>query len=133
MRGGQIFPYQNTFNKFIANSKALNKEKTQLYIIPDSETHIASGDIIFDNDEHDTLAKGNYYYIHIDFYINMMTFTVKNEMKTAYQEKDIYLTLESLLDKSLIILRVLSLEPSSTNKNSKSTLSNFLLTPSISL
>ena len=32
MRGGQIFPYQNTFNKYIANTKALSKEKTELYI-----------------------------------------------------------------------------------------------------
>ena len=92
MRGGQIFPYQNTFNKYIANSKALNKEKTQLYIISDSETHIANGDIIFDNDEHNTLTNSNYYYIHIDFYFNMLTFSIKNEMKTVYQEKDIYIS-----------------------------------------
>ena len=56
MRGGQIFFFFNTFNKFIANTKALSKEKTELYIIPDSETHIASGDLIFDNDEYDIPA-----------------------------------------------------------------------------
>ena len=92
MRGGQIFPFQNTFNKFIANSKALSKEKTELYIIPDSETHIASGDIIFDNDEYDTLTTKNYYYIHVDFYNNAMTFNVKNKMITEYNNKDIYVS-----------------------------------------
>jgi alpha-glucosidase (family GH31 glycosyl hydrolase) len=92
MRGGKIFPYQNTFNKFIPNSKALNKEKTELYIIPDSETHIANGDIIFDNDEYDTLSSKNYYYIHIEFYMNMMLFSTNNEMKTNYEYKDIYVS-----------------------------------------
>ena len=92
MRGGKIFPYQNTFNKFIPNSKALNKEKTELYIIPDSETHIANGDIIFDNDEYDTLSSKNYYYIHIEFYMNMMIFSTNNEMKTNYENKDIYVS-----------------------------------------
>ena len=92
MRGGQIFPFQNTFDKYIANTYALQKEKTQLYIIPDSETHIASGDIIFDNDEPNTLAIGNYYYIHIDFYNDMMTFSIKHKMETSYENKDIYIS-----------------------------------------
>ena len=90
MRGGQIFPYQNTFSKFIPNSKALSKEKTQLYIIPDSAAHMASGDIIFDNDEHDTLNTSNYYYIHMEFNFNIMTFNINNEMNTPYENKDIY-------------------------------------------
>ena len=92
MRGGQIFPFQNTFDKFIPNSKALQNEKTQLYIIPDSETHIASGDIIFDNDESDTLNSSNYYYIHMDFIYDRMTFNVKNKMNTDYENKDIYIS-----------------------------------------
>ena len=91
MRGGQIFPFQNTFNKFIPNTKALSKEKTELYIIPDSETHIASGDIVFDNDEYDTLEKKNYYYIHVDFYNNVMNFEVKNKME-SYEKKDMYVS-----------------------------------------
>ena len=93
MRGGQIFPFQNTFNKFITNTKALHKEKTQLFIIPDSEIHIASGDIIFDNDEYDTLTNGNYYYIHIVFYFDRITFNVKNEMNKDYEYKDIYISI----------------------------------------
>ena len=92
MRGGQIFPYQDTFSKFIPNSKALTKEKTELYIIPDSETHIASGDLIFDNDDYDTISARNYYYIHVDFYTNLMTFNVNNAMKKTYEGKDIYVS-----------------------------------------
>ena len=92
MRGGQIFPFQNTFDKYIANTKALQKEKTQLFIIPDSETHIASGDIIFDNDEHNTIEIGNYYYIHIDFYTDTMTFSIKHKMENSYEGKDIYIS-----------------------------------------
>ena len=92
VRGGKIFPYQNTFDKFIKNTNALLQEKTQLYIIPDSETHIAEGDIIFDNDEYDTLNTSNYYYIHLKFYVNMINFEIKNEMKTDYKNKDIYIS-----------------------------------------
>ena len=92
MRGGQIFPYQNTFTKFIPNTNALQKEKTELYIIPDSDTHIASGDIIFDNDEYNTLTNGNYYYIHMDFYTDRMTFSINHEMYEAYNNKDIYIS-----------------------------------------
>ena len=92
MRGGQIFPFQNTFDKYITNTKALSKERTELYIIPDSDTHLASGDLIFDNDEIDTLAKGNYYYIHLDFFVNIMTFSINKEMSTAYENNDIYIS-----------------------------------------
>ena len=92
MRWGQIFPYQSISNKFIPNSNALRKEKTQLYIIPDIENHYACDDIIFDNDEHDTLSTGNYYYIHFDFYVNSITFSVNKEMNTAYEYKDIYIS-----------------------------------------
>ena len=92
MRGGQIFPHQDNENKFIPNTKALNKEKTELYIIPDSEEHIANGDVIFDNDDYNTIAVGNYYYIHINFNVNELKFTVKNEMNTNYGNKDIYVS-----------------------------------------
>ena len=90
MRGGHIFPYQDTFNKFIPNSKALTKEKTELYIIPDSENHEASGELIFDNDEYDTISSTNYYHIQIDFYYNFMEFFINNQMMKPYEGKDIY-------------------------------------------
>ena len=92
MRGGSIFPYQNTFDKFIPNSKALSGEKTDLYIIPDSETHMASGDIIFDNDEADTISKKNYYYVNINFSVKTLIFNTKNEMTSTYGNNDIYIS-----------------------------------------
>ena len=92
MRGGQIFPHQDNENKFIPNTKALNKEKTEVYIIPDSEEHIANGDVIFDNDEYNTIAIRNYYYIHMNFNVSELTFTIKNEMTTSYGNKDIYIS-----------------------------------------
>ena len=92
MRGGRIFPRQDNSNKFIPNSKALTKEKTELYIIPDSESHIATGDVVFDNDEVTTIESGNYYYIHMNFNNNELMFNVKNEMNTYYENKDIYIS-----------------------------------------
>ena len=92
MRGGKIFPYQNTFDKFIPNTKALNNEKTELYIIPDSVNHMASGDIIFDNDDYDTIAKKDYEYININFSDKRLIFQSKNVMSSEYVEKDIYIS-----------------------------------------
>ena len=92
VRGGQIFPYQNTNDKYIKNTNMLSKEKTELFIIPDSEAHMASGDIVFDNDEYDTLTKKNYYYVHFEFFSNMLNFIVNNEMKDSYKNKDIYVS-----------------------------------------
>ena len=93
MRGGQIFPHQNTESKFIPNSNALHKEKTELYIIPDSESHVAKGDIIFDNDEYDTIKKENYYYIHFNFENNILKFDIVNSMNSLYENKDIYVSI----------------------------------------
>ena len=92
MRGGKIFPYQNTFDKFIPNTKALNNEKTELYIIPDSVNHEASGDVIFDNDEYDTKSTKNYYYININFSAKSLTFNTKNSMTSSYNNQDIYIS-----------------------------------------
>ena len=92
MRGGKIFPHQNSENKFIPNTKGLNKEKTELFIIPDSESHIADGDVIFDNDEYNTIATKNYYYFHIEFNNTELKFSIKNEMTDSYRNKDIYIS-----------------------------------------
>ena len=92
MRGGYIFPYQDTFNKYIANTHYLNKEKTELFIIPDSEAHLASGDIIFDNDEYNTLETNNYYYIKMDFIYDTLFFINNQLMNDVYSNKDIYLS-----------------------------------------
>ena len=92
MRGGFIFPYQDTFSKYIANSYALKKEKTELFIIPDSEAHLASGDLIFDDDAHDTLSTKNYYYIKINYFYDTLFFTNIQMMNVDYTNKDIYIS-----------------------------------------
>ncbi len=92
MRGGKIFPYQNTFDKYVQNTKALNGEKTELYIIPDSVNHVASGDIIFDNDDYDTIATKNYYYININFSDKTLSFNTNNSMTSSYDNQDIYIS-----------------------------------------
>ena len=92
MRGGSIFPYQDTVKKYVANSYGLNKEKTELFIIPDSESHLASGDIIFDNNEYDTLISNNYYYIKMNYIFDTLFFTNNQLMTDTYTNKDIYLS-----------------------------------------
>ena len=92
MRGGKILPYQNTLDKYVPNTKALNNEKTELYIIPDSVNHMASGDIIFDNDDYDTISTKNYYYININFSDRRLIFDTKNAMTSSYNNQDIYIS-----------------------------------------
>ena len=92
MRGGYIFPYQDTFSKYVPNSHYLQKEKTELFIIPDSESHLASGDVIFDNDEYNTLNTNNYYYININYIYDTLFFRNNQVMNVAYTNKDIILS-----------------------------------------
>ena len=92
MKGGSIFPYQDTTNKYISNTHNLHKEKTELFIIPDSESHLASGDVIYDNDEINTISTGNYYYININYIYDTLYFSNKQVMSESYSNKDIYLS-----------------------------------------
>ena len=92
MRSGQIFPHQDTVKRFVANTKGLHREKTELFIIPDSVDHKAKGDIVFDNDDYDTIKEKDYYYIHIDFENKVLKFNVINEMASEYINKDIYIS-----------------------------------------
>ena len=92
MRGGYIVPYQDTITKYIQNTHYLQKEKTELLIIPDSEAHLASGEVIFDNDNYDTLAKSNYYYIKMNFIYNTIFFENYQTMSDSYNNKDLYVS-----------------------------------------
>jgi alpha-glucosidase (family GH31 glycosyl hydrolase) len=92
MRGGYIIPYQDTSNKYIQNTHYLHKEKTELLIIPDSEAHLASGEVIFDNDNYNTLAKSNYYYIKMNFIYNTVFFENFQTMSDDYTNKDLYIS-----------------------------------------
>ena len=93
VRGGSIFPHQDTFHKAIMNTFYLHKEKTDLVIVPDTtDSHIAAGDIFFDNDEYDTLATANYYHIKFSFIYDTLLFENRNVMYTSYTNQDIYIS-----------------------------------------
>ena len=62
------------------------------FIVPDSESHLASGEIIFDNDAHDTLATNNYYYITLTYIHDTLLFENTQVMNTTYTNNDIILS-----------------------------------------
>ena len=92
MKGGKIIPFQDTFNKYIPNSYKLHDEFTELIIMPDSESHNAEGEIIFDDDSYKTLEEKNYYHIKMQFKSNSLTFDLNEKMKNSYDNKDIYIS-----------------------------------------
>ncbi len=67
MRGGRIIPYQETLEEFVPNTEALKDKPTELIISQNTVAHTAIGDIIFDDDAVDTLAKKNYFHIKLKF------------------------------------------------------------------
>ena len=92
MRGGHILPYQETFKSFVANSHKLHNISTELIIIPDSNSHFAKGDLIFDDDSYNTLEENNYYYINIKFNTYTLFFENVENMQIPYDNKDIYVS-----------------------------------------
>ena len=92
MRGGHILPYQETFKSFVANSHKLHNISTELIIIPDSNSHFAEGDLIFDDDSYNTLEENNYYYINIKFNTYTLFFENVENMQIPYDNKDIYVS-----------------------------------------
>lgn len=92
MRGGRIIPYQETFEKYVPNTAALNEEPTELIINPDSISHGASGEVIFDDDSTDTLTTKNYYHIRLDFIHHTLYFQNNQSMNSSYLYKNIYLS-----------------------------------------
>ena len=87
MKEGTIVPWQNTLEKYVQNSYYLRQEKINLIINPDKENK-ASGVIFFDNDGINTIEKGEY--IRIDLNYNNGTLDVKtfkkNEFKYDYYD-----------------------------------------------
>ena len=66
MRSGYIVPWQNTFDKYIKNSRYLKQEPMNLIINPDKDKK-AKGLIFFDNDEVDTIEKSLYMRIDLNY------------------------------------------------------------------
>ena len=87
MKEGTIVPWQNTLEKYVQNSYYLRQEKINLIINPDKEDK-ASGVIFFDNDGINTIEKGEY--IRIDLNYNNGTLDIKtfkkNEFKYDYYD-----------------------------------------------
>ena len=87
MKEGTIVPWQNTLETYVQNSYYLRQEKINLIINPDKENK-ASGVIFFDNDGINTIEKGEY--IRIDLNYNNGTLDIKtfkkNEFKYDYYD-----------------------------------------------
>ena len=90
MKEGTIVPWQNTLEKYVQNSYYLRQEKINLIINPDKENK-ANGVIFFDNDGINTIEKGEY--IRIDLNYNNGTLDIKtfkkNEFKYDYYDNNI--------------------------------------------
>ena len=92
MRGGAIIPYQETFKKFVPNTYSLNNQYTELIVIPDSENHLANGDIIIDDDDVYTLKNKTYYYVKMNFNHDTLYFNAVQEMGIDYNKNNMYLS-----------------------------------------
>ena len=87
VRGGNIIPMQNTFNKYILNTHYLRKEKLNLIINPDNNGY-SKGVIFFDNDENDIIEYENYYRIYLEFKNEILKIKGNNINSINYKYKD---------------------------------------------
>ncbi|MCQ2818335.1 MAG: hypothetical protein MJ252_13795 [archaeon] len=87
MRGGYIVPYQDISNSIIYNTHSLHEIKTDLIIQPDSFTHIATGRMVFDNDQKEVIKNKEYLLINLSFNYNKLIFDIENNY--SYAKKDI--------------------------------------------
>jgi alpha-glucosidase (family GH31 glycosyl hydrolase) len=81
LRGGFIVPYQNTFDKYILNSMKLRGEKLNLIVNIDHMKK-SKGVLFFDNDGINTIKKGEYIRVNLEYKENVLRFyTNKNKIK----------------------------------------------------
>ena len=111
-RGGFIIPYQDTWKVNIRNTYDLQNNPTQLIVNADSVYHFAQGDVIFDNDDYDTIEKKDYLKIHFEFMYDLLNFGIENNFVGAYNFKDVYLSkiiflrMNYLKNKNIFMLRI---------------------------
>ena len=68
IRGGFIVPFQDCFGeKYIKNTYYLLQEKINFIVNPSNDDNNAKGDVIFDNDEIDSLERKKFMRVFIDF------------------------------------------------------------------
>ena len=80
LREGFIVPRQNTFDKYILNTKKLREEKLDLIINVDKDKK-SRGVIFYDNDDINTINENKYYRVEMDYDGNKLTIsTFKNNL-----------------------------------------------------
>ena len=87
LRGGQIVPYQNVFEKYILNSVKLRNEKVNLIVNP-NENRESKGILFFDNDDINTINKKTYYRIDLYFSYNRIVVQFNKNNISRYDYKD---------------------------------------------
>lgn len=92
LKGGSIVPGQETFHPYVSNTHELRRTPTEIFIQPDSVNHTAVGEVIFDNDAIDTLKTEDYLHIKMNFNLDTLNLEIKNNFKTEYKLKDIYVS-----------------------------------------
>ena len=75
LRGGKIIPYQNT--DYVSSTNDLRNIRTTLIINPDHNKQ-ASGFVIYDTDEIDSIEKKIYLHMKIEFNKDLLKFTIVN-------------------------------------------------------
>jgi alpha-glucosidase (family GH31 glycosyl hydrolase) len=94
MRGGFIIPYQNSFDKFILNTKKLREEPLNLIINIDHMKQ-AKGVIFFDNEEIDTIKNQTYIRVNLFFFDKkLIVNTHKNKLENYNFNDHILNTIE---------------------------------------
>ena len=83
--GGKIIPMQNTKN--VLNSKDLRNTPINLIINP-NQNKIAKGNIIYDNDDKDTIINKDYLDISVKLENDNIIFNVLNKPKNIYNLQD---------------------------------------------
>ena len=112
LRGGFIIPYQDTWKVNIRNTFDLQNNPTQLIVNVDSVNHFAQGDIIFDNEDYDTIDNKDYLKIHFEFMYDVLNFGIDNNFVKYYNFRDIYLSkivflrMRYLNDKNFCMMRI---------------------------
>ena len=91
IRGGFIVPFQDCFGKnYIKNTHYLLEEKINFVINPSKDDNNAKGDVIFDNDEIDSLERKKFMRVFIDFKGNegKIIFNTEKNFLVDYLFKD---------------------------------------------
>ena len=87
LREGFIVPKQNTFNKYILNTKKLREEKLDLIINIDCNKQ-SQGVIFFDNDDRNTIKDKTFYRVELNYTNNELYIKTFENNLTKYDFKD---------------------------------------------